>query len=152
MRRSEKEITDQNEIREIIERSQVCRVAMIDGERPYVVPLCFGLDGDSIYIHCAQEGMKIDILRRNPSVCLEFRSLRSRAYPERHSLQDLHQVSKCDRLCKACFARDRAEIVRGLDAIVRQYGGTSAEYSEQALSKTRVIRIDIESMTGRKSD
>ena len=42
MRRKEKEITDKNQIEKILEESPVCRLAMVDGDKPYMVPMNFG--------------------------------------------------------------------------------------------------------------
>lgn len=39
MRRSEREIKDRKVIDDMIRRSRVCRLAMCDEDRPYVVPL-----------------------------------------------------------------------------------------------------------------
>lgn len=72
MRRAKNAVTDPAELERIIRASPVMRLAMsLDGE-PYVVPLSFGYDGASLYFHCATEGLKLDILRRNPRVCCLF--------------------------------------------------------------------------------
>lgn len=42
MRRSEREVTDCNEIRQILERAEVLRLAMHDEPYPYIVPVNFG--------------------------------------------------------------------------------------------------------------
>lgn len=42
MRRSEREVTDCNEIRQILERAEVLRLAMHDEPFPYIVPVNFG--------------------------------------------------------------------------------------------------------------
>ena len=44
MRRKDREIKDFNEIIEIIRKCDVCRIALHDGDFPYIVPLNFGLD------------------------------------------------------------------------------------------------------------
>lgn len=72
MRRTEKEIQDRAEIDAIIRGCQVCRLGLADGTEPYVVPLCFGYDGNALYFHCTQQGRKLEILRRNPRVCFEL--------------------------------------------------------------------------------
>lgn len=46
MRRKDKEITEAAQIRGILERGKVCRIAFFDDEFPYMVPVCFGFDGD----------------------------------------------------------------------------------------------------------
>jgi hypothetical protein len=72
MRRSKKEITDPDQMHAIIAASPVMRLAMCRDDEPYLIPLSFGFDGDAIYFHCAPEGLKVDILRRNPRVCCLF--------------------------------------------------------------------------------
>ena len=71
MRRRDREITDREEMEAILQAAQVCRLAVADGEEPYVVPLCFGYESGSFYFHSAFEGRKIDILKKNPRVCIE---------------------------------------------------------------------------------
>ncbi len=40
------------------------------GDEPYVVPVTYALEGDFIYSH-SPEGKKIEIMRKNPNVCLQ---------------------------------------------------------------------------------
>ena len=42
MRRKDREITDRSKLEKIIKKSRICRLAMVDGNVPYVVPLNFG--------------------------------------------------------------------------------------------------------------
>jgi len=68
-----RKLDDHKEIIKIIARCQFCHVAMVDPEgKPYVVPMNFGFAGDTIYLHSAQEGKKIDCLKNNPAVCINF--------------------------------------------------------------------------------
>lgn len=72
MRRTDREIANRKEIEDILRRSTVCRLAMIDAGRPYLVPLCFGYDAGILYFHSAPVGKKIDLLKKNRNVCFEF--------------------------------------------------------------------------------
>ena len=72
MRRQEREISDRAAIDAIIRACQVCRLGMVDGDLPYIVPMSFGYDGRALYFHCATQGRKLDVLRRRPRVCFEF--------------------------------------------------------------------------------
>ena len=77
MRRQNRQVTDLNEIRGIIDEIKVARVGMFDGKQVYIVPLNHGYEMDEegkvvIYLHCAKVGRKIDILKENPNVCLEL--------------------------------------------------------------------------------
>ncbi len=76
MTRREQQITDINEIIEILEKSKVVHVGMIDGDEPYVVPMNYGYvleDGKlTIYLHGAKRGRKIDAIKANPKVFYEM--------------------------------------------------------------------------------
>ena len=76
MTRREQQITDINEIIDILEKSKVVHVGMIDGDEPYVVPMNYGYifeDGKlTLYLHGAKRGRKIDVLMANPKVFFEM--------------------------------------------------------------------------------
>ena len=73
--RREREVTDMNEILGILDRARIVHVGMIDGDRPYVVPMNYGYTMDdsglTLYLHGATAGRKLDVLRVNPRVFIE---------------------------------------------------------------------------------
>ena len=76
MRRIDRAVTDDQQITSIIEQAKVVHIGMIDNDRPYVVPMQYGFvfcDGKlTLYVHCAKEGRKLDILKKNPCVFIEL--------------------------------------------------------------------------------
>lgn len=76
MRRKDREVSDTEEIKSIIEKCKVCHLAMVDKGLPYVVPLNFGYTMDdkslTLFFHSAKIGRKIDILKENNAVCFEM--------------------------------------------------------------------------------
>jgi len=75
MRKREREVSDINEIESIISEADVCRIAIADGNIPYIVTLNFGYIGGTekkLYFHCANEGRKLDMIRKNNFVCFEM--------------------------------------------------------------------------------
>jgi uncharacterized protein len=76
MRRKDREVSDQEGIKSIIDKCKVCHLAMVDKGMPYVVPLNFGYqiedDNLTLFFHSAKTGRKIDILRENNNVCFEM--------------------------------------------------------------------------------
>jgi uncharacterized protein len=72
MRRTDKLVTDPAVLHSVIRQAQVCRIALVDGDKPYLVPMNFGFDGTYLYFHAAKHGHKIEILRQNPNICVEF--------------------------------------------------------------------------------
>ena len=76
MRRKDREITDFHEMIDIMKKCDSCIVAMNDGDFPYVVPMNFGLEvqGEQVflYFHCAMEGKKLDLLKKDNRVTFEM--------------------------------------------------------------------------------
>jgi nitroimidazol reductase NimA-like FMN-containing flavoprotein (pyridoxamine 5'-phosphate oxidase superfamily) len=58
-----REITNNDETESIILRETVCRLAMCDQGTPYLIPLCFGYEGRTLYFHSALEGCKLEMLK-----------------------------------------------------------------------------------------
>lgn len=76
MRRKEREVTDFEQIHQLLDENQVLRIAMtgLDGY-PYILPVnyCYQWQDDLIfYIHGAQRGKKITCLKENPKVAVEI--------------------------------------------------------------------------------
>ncbi|MBA7530072.1 hypothetical protein ES705_22275 [subsurface metagenome] len=74
MRRSDYQITDKQELLDILKQAEICRLALADRDEPYIVPINFGIeftDPLNLYFHCAREGRKLDIIERNHKVCFE---------------------------------------------------------------------------------
>lgn len=74
--RREREVTNIQEIIGILDRAKIVHVGMIDENHPYVVPMNYGYTLEkgklTLYLHCAKEGRKLDILRKNPNVFIEI--------------------------------------------------------------------------------
>jgi nitroimidazol reductase NimA-like FMN-containing flavoprotein (pyridoxamine 5'-phosphate oxidase superfamily) len=75
MRKTEREITDFEEIVALIERCDTVRLGLAVDGTPYVVPLSFGYearDGKiTLYFHGAKEGRKHEMIAKNPRACVE---------------------------------------------------------------------------------
>lgn len=75
MRRKDRELILKEDIKEIIQLGDVCRIAMFAEEYPYIVPLNYGYEwGDQLklFFHCAVEGRKVDLLKLNSNVGFEI--------------------------------------------------------------------------------
>ena len=70
MRRSDRATTAEKAW-EILEKAEYMTLSMMGAEGvPYGVTLSFARVGESLYFHCANEGYKLDSLRKNPAVCV----------------------------------------------------------------------------------
>ena len=150
MRRSEREIEDRAVIDAIIRQCLVCRLGLADGVEPYIVPLCFGYDGEALYFHSASEGRKIDILRKNSHVCFEF------DIPE--GMREAEQGCRWGIRYRSVIGFGTAEIVddqegkkKALEIIMAQYSGKEYIFPEDIVKKTTVIKVVIARVTGKQA-
>ncbi len=66
-------ISEKQELVDVIQHCQYCHLSMVDAEgNPYVIPMNFGFKDDVVYLHGAQHGKKIEILKKHPAVCINF--------------------------------------------------------------------------------
>ncbi len=76
MTRRERQVTDINEIINILNKSKVLHLGLVDGDEPYVVPMNYGYEfiDDTLvmYLHGARRGRKLDLIRANPKVFYEL--------------------------------------------------------------------------------
>jgi nitroimidazol reductase NimA-like FMN-containing flavoprotein (pyridoxamine 5'-phosphate oxidase superfamily) len=147
MRRKEKEVRDPAVIEEIINKADVCRIAVCDGDTPYIIPMNFGYRDGSVYLHSAREGRKVEVLKRNDRVCFEV-DVDHELVTADHSCGFNRKYRSVIGFGRATLVTDDEEKRRGLDAIMEHYGETSGhDYREKPFSLALVIRIDIEEMT-----
>jgi hypothetical protein len=152
MRRSDKEITDRSAIDELIRGCQVCHLGLAVGSEPYIVPISFGYDGAAIFFHTAKRGKKIDMIEENPRACVQFE-------------RNVELVTHDTDACAWTFSFESAigfgavfELLgeearsHGLNQIMRQYSGRDWEYEGPVLGSTRVWRIDLDTVTGKRSE
>lgn len=150
MRRKDREITDRDEMIAVMRDAQVCRVAMAGDDGPYVVPMSFGLGEGCIWLHCAAEGCKLEVLRRDPRVCVEFEA----------DVELMRGKGPCDigfryrsalAFGRAALVTDREEKRRGLEALAGQYAPDAGPVPDGAVDGVTVLRVDVEHMTGKKA-
>lgn len=153
MRRKDREITDPAVMENIIRKARVCHLGLCDEGEPYVLPVNFGYRDRTLYVHCAREGRKLDVIRRNPRVCAVF--------DVDHELVTGEEAVNWSMKYRSVVAFGKAEILaeddldgktEALDEIMRQYSDAAWTYPEKTVRKTGIIRITIDRMTGKAHD
>ncbi len=150
MRRKDQEITDRKKINEILSKSEVCRIAMIDNDKPYIIPLNYGYYNNAIYIHSAPVGKKIDILKRNNKVCFELE----------YCSEIVKHESACDWSTKyrSVIGFGTVEIItdfeekkKCLDIIMAHYGKSGKNvYKDKQVDFVVILKLNIEQITGKQ--
>ena len=67
---------DEEEIKSSIEAKNLCRIAFIDDEYPYISPFQYILFNNSLYFHFTDYGKKKKILAKNPNVCVSIENFK----------------------------------------------------------------------------
>ena len=148
MRRSDRAITDRQELESVLREAGVFRMGLCDEGKPYVVPMNYGYRDGSVFLHSAAEGRKIDILRSNPSVCLEFEK-DVELVPAEAACSFSMKYRSVIASGKAVFLEGTEEKSFGLNAIMLQYTGREFVFPPQALEKIVVLRVDLEECSGK---
>lgn len=152
MRRSQNEITDRDEILEVINKAEVVRIGMSVDDVPYIVPLNYGYKNDVFYFHGAKEGRKIDMITANPNVCFELDT-------------DHVLVGASERACDwtmtyasvmgngvMTIIEDLEEKKTALNILMSNYSEIKGyDYTEKMLERIGVMKLTVIEMTGKKS-
>lgn len=154
IRRKDKEITDVEEIKSILKKTQYVTLAMSHNDEPYLVTLSHGYDQDRncVYFHCASEGKKVNILRANNLIWGQ--ALIDKGYAQ----------GACDHLYataqfrgRVTFIEDLEEKEHALKVMIESLDKNPQEIIKkqlqpQSIQKVRIGRIDIDYMSGKKAD
>jgi uncharacterized protein len=150
MRRKQYEITDVAIIEDILSKSEVCRIALIDNDRPYIVPLNYGYKNNAIYFHSSLHGKKIELLKINKKVCFE--------------IELFTEIVKNEVPCKwgtkyrsvigygtIEFLTDPSQKKEGLDIIMAHYRKPDKNiYEDTQIEKVLILKLKIEEITGKQ--
>ncbi len=145
MRRAEREITDINEIERILNQADVCRVALVDGEFPYIIPMCFGYTLESgelaLYFHSAAHGKKMELLKENNNAAFEIDKL-NEILPGENACS-FSASFECITGHGTIDVINGIEKITGLNTIMAKYDHTGREhkYSEQMLNSVAILKL-----------
>ncbi|MEA5003593.1 MAG: pyridoxamine 5'-phosphate oxidase family protein [Christensenella sp.] len=149
MRRKER-ATTKEEALALLGDCEYAVLSMTDPDgNPHAVPVSPVLDGEAVYIHCAPAGYKLDCIAHNPQVCLVCADHITRM-PERFSTAFKSTIA----YGRATLLTGKDEKIHALDLICRKYALSNMENfdaeMEKSFTRTAVIRVDIENISGKQ--
>ena len=149
MRRKDREVTGRTAIRKVLELAKVMRVAFIDNDEVYLVPVNYGYEyGDSLvlYFHGAMAGRKYELLLSNPKVTIELDA--------EHELYDNEIPSEISYFYSSVMGTGRAEIlsdnedmITAMKLILKQQTGRDFEIEAKQLEGTMVARVVLDQIS-----
>ena len=151
--RREREVTDPSRICEILDKSMVLHLGMVDGDEPYVVPMNYGYtmeDGKlTVYLHGALWGRKLDIIRVNPKV---FFSLECDVVPFAGDIACRYGTTYASVMGRgtAEILTDVDEKKKGLSVLMKTQTGKDFTFEDKMVSIVSVIKIDVAEYTAKE--
>ncbi|MBI5569982.1 MAG: pyridoxamine 5'-phosphate oxidase family protein [Desulfomonile tiedjei] len=151
MRRRDQEITDKEALEAILNQAEICRIGLSDRDMPYVIPVNFGYKDGAIYVHSSRQGRKMEIIQRNPNVCFEV-EVDVETVPGEIPCKWTVKFKSVIGFGKASIVEDPDEKRHALNVIMEHYSGIfDNTYEPKPFDLAAVIKIQIESMTGKRS-
>ncbi len=153
MTRRERQITDVDEIIDILEKSKVVHVGMIDGDEPYVVPMNYGYTLENgkltIFLHGARRGRKIDIIKANPKVFFE---MECDITPFEGDVACKYGITYASIMGRglATLVEDVEEKKAALSCLMKTQTGKDFAFEDKMTSFVSIIRIDTLEFTAKK--
>lgn len=154
MRREDREITDINDIFDILNRCTTINLGMNDDEYPYIIPMTFGCGIENgkicIYFHCAGEGHKWELLHKDPRVCVEA-----------HLYERVEMVGSNDITARyesvigfgnAKQIETNEEKIHAMKIMLDHYNSSGFPVSSCiGMSRVKVYRIVLDRVTGKRN-
>lgn len=152
MRRRDREIRDIDAIIQVMEKCDVCRIALNDGEGyPYIVPLNFGMevvdDKITLYFHGAAEGRKYELIKKDSRVGFEMDCS--------HKLVPDMEKKMCTMGYESVVGCGHIEMVEeeekyeAICKLMKHYHQEDFPFHREVVAKTTVFKLIVESISGK---
>ena len=153
MRRSDKEVTDREEVEELLSNALVGRLGTCFDNIPYITPVNFVYDKDKVYFHSAHEGRKIDNIKYNQQVCFEIDEIISIIPGRRMPCGSTTEYKSVIIFGDIRVVIDIDEKTSALNKLIGKYAPEAPRLpqSTDAANRTNVLVIDVKEMTAKQS-
>ena len=152
MTKRERQVTDLVEIRRILDTGKVLHLGLAVNDEPYVVPMNYGYtmeDGKLVlYLHCAHQGKKLDMIRANSRVFFEIDCDHKPFEGEKPCQYGLVYSSVMGR-GTASIVEDVEEKKQAMTILMKTQTGKDFTFEDRLVSIVTVVRIDVAEYTAK---
>lgn len=150
MRRNDRKL-DFSATLDLLDRCHVVRLAMFDGQEPYIVPLNYGYTCEggqiTLYCHSAKVGRKLDVMRANPLIGFEMDT--------DYLLQTHEEACHHSNLYSSVIGTGEFELLEGegaktaLSVLMRHQTGRDFTFTDEQINSVVVFAIHVKSISGK---
>ena len=152
MTKRELQITDESQIRAILDAGKVLHLGLCVDNEPYVVPMNYGYrleEGKLVfYLHSAIRGRKLDMIQANPRVFIELDCDRTPFEGDKPCQYGLSYSSVMGR-GSARIIEDPAEKMEAMKLLMKTQTEKDFSFTEQLVRIVAVIRVDVDEFTAK---
>ena len=152
MTKREYQITDEQELRRILDTAKVLRLGLsVDGE-PYIYPMNYGYTLENgelkLYLHSAVNSHKLELLRKNPGVCFQL-DCDNIPFEGRVACQYGLAYHSISGRARAVLVEDVEEKMEAMSVLMKTQTGGDFTFNERLVSIVAVIRLDVTEYTAK---
>ena len=152
MTKREFRITDEQQILAILDAAKVLHLGLAVDNEPYVVPLNYGYTMENgnltLYLHGANQGKKLDMIRANPRVFFEMDCDRipfDGVLPCQYGMVYSSVMGRGT----AHIVEDVEEKKKAMSILMKTQTGKDFSFNDRLVSIVAVIRIDVAEYTAK---
>lgn len=152
MRRQDREITKFEDMIAVIEKCDVCRISLNDGDYPYILPLNFGMKVENqtveLYFHGAIDGKKYELIRKNNKCSFEMDC--------GHELITELERGSCTMKYESVIGQGYIEMLPeeekydALCILMKHYHQEKFPFNKMIMSNTTVFKLVVKHMTAKR--
>lgn len=144
-------IENREEINEIIKACKTCFLAVSEENTPYVLPMNFAIEGDTVILHSAQEGRMWETIKKNPKACINW------TLGEDLAWQDVQVGCSYRVKSKSVIVEGRVEFIddfdekyRCLERLMSQYSNREFKFGTPAVKNVGIFKVHIENISAKE--
>ncbi len=144
-------IEQREKIEQLINSCKVCYVAMSEDNVPYIVPMNFALDGNTVILHSAQSGRMWETMKSNPKICINWTIGEGLAWQDERVGCSYRMISSSALVEGTVeFIEDYDEKERLLHIIMAHYSKREFKFNVPAVKNVGIIKVHIDKITAKE--
>ena len=144
-------IEKREEINKLIRACKTCFLAMSVDGMPYVLPMNFALENDSVILHSAPEGRMWETIKVNPKVCINWTLGEDLAWQD-EKVGCSYRVKSKSALVEGEveFIEDFDEKYRCLKLLMEQYSKREFKFGKPAVVNVGIFKVRINKISAKE--